>query len=136
MGRIRKLAVLLCMGVMCGPVGCGDEGTGQVGGVLFTIDVLGEQFQVLVLDEARIRSLEGRLANGTTGVIGGHLLPGDGGFNTPWSWHLDPATVYVADTAIELCDGRPSMVEENLGYWLGTVKQYCPWGAKVVKRSG
>jgi hypothetical protein len=33
---------------------------------------------------------------------------------------------------MELCDGRPSMVEADLPYWLGTVKRFCPWGAKVV----
>lgn len=73
---------------------------------------------------------------GTEGVISGELLPGDGGFNEPWSWHLDPATVHAPDFAIEVCDGRPSMVEGDLGYWLGTLGQFCPWGAKVVARTG
>ena len=60
------------------------------------------------------------------------LYAGDGGFNSPWSWHLDPATIEVPDLAIEVCDGRPSMVEADLPYWLSSVKAFCPWGARVV----
>jgi hypothetical protein len=43
---------------------------------------------------------------------------------------MDPETVHVADMAIELCDGRPSMVQSDLSYWIGTVGQFCPWGAR------
>ena len=35
---------------------------------------------------------------------------------------------------VELCDGRPSFVEDDLDYWLDTVKQYCPWGVEVAAR--
>jgi hypothetical protein len=34
--------------------------------------------------------------------------------------------------AIELCDGRPSFVEESLFYWLLTVGSYCPWSSQIV----
>ncbi len=64
----------------------------------------------------------------------GTLARGDGGFNMPWSWHLLPKTVEVADFTIELCDGRPSMVEADLDYWVDTVKQFCPWGGRLVER--
>ena len=57
-----------------------------------------------------------------------------GEFNSPWSWHLDPATLEVPDFAIELCDGRPSMVEAGLEYWFDRVGSFCPWGALVVRR--
>ncbi|MEM1665102.1 MAG: hypothetical protein QXQ31_04010 [Zestosphaera sp.] len=59
-------------------------------------------------------------------------MRGDGGFNKPWSWHLDPDTVEVADATIELCDGMPSFVESELEYWLNVVKRYCPWNTKVI----
>ncbi|MGH7539534.1 MAG: hypothetical protein ACRELC_00890, partial [Gemmatimonadota bacterium] len=59
----------------------------------------------------------------------------NGGFNTRWSWHLDPATVHAPDAAIGLCDGRPSLVEADLDYWIETVGQFCPWGARVVART-
>ncbi|HEY7509237.1 MAG TPA: hypothetical protein VIG50_03245, partial [Vicinamibacteria bacterium] len=59
----------------------------------------------------------------------GPLRPGGGGFNQPWSWHFDPDRVRMAEIAIEVCDGRPSYVQENLPDFLAG---YCPWGARVV----
>lgn len=100
----------------------------------FVVEVSGETFKVRTADAAVIADLEARMASGEEGVISGKLLAGSGGYNTPWSWRLDPATVHVADMAIELCDGRPSMVEADTAYWIGTVKQFCPWGAVVIGR--
>jgi len=59
----------------------------------------------------------------------GPLLPGDGGFNAPWSWHFDPDRVRFTELAIEVCDGQPSYVEAHRADFLGG---YCPWGARVV----
>jgi hypothetical protein len=100
----------------------------------FTIEVSGERFEVEVETEAQIEQLEERLDTGEEGVVSGTLLPGDGGYNGPWHWRLDPSSVHTADMAIELCDGRPSFVEADLDYWLDDVGQFCPWGAKVVER--
>jgi hypothetical protein len=104
------------------------------GAAVFEIEVSGEVFQAAVVDSAQIRLLEDRVQGQQRGVISGELLPGDGGFNAGWGWHWDPESVHVSDLAIELCDGRPSMVQADLPYWLGTVQQYCPWGARVVAR--
>ncbi|HSW31751.1 MAG TPA: hypothetical protein VLH75_19870 [Longimicrobiales bacterium] len=112
---------------------CGDA-TGPEGGARFELEVSGERFVVHVEGASQIAALEARMASGEEGVVNGEILSGDGGFNAPWKWHMVPSTVHTADTAIELCDGRPSLVEADLEYWLGTVKQFCPWGAKVVRR--
>lgn len=101
----------------------------------FVVEVSGETFKLRTADAAVIADLEARMASGEEGVISGRLLAGSGGYNAPWSWRLDPATVHVADMAIELCDGRPSMVEADTAYWIGTVKQFCPWGAVVVGKT-
>ncbi|MFZ8791080.1 MAG: glutamine amidotransferase-related protein [Thermosphaera aggregans] len=69
---------------------------------------------------------------GRGGVVTGELRAGDGGFNKPWSRHLDPGTARVADLTIELCDGMPSFAEAELDYWLNVVKRYCPWSGRVV----
>lgn len=114
--------------------GCDDDVTAPEAGARFRIEVSGERFVVEVETDAQVQELEARRQSGAVGVIIGGLLAGDGGFNAPWGWHMDPATVHTADMAIELCDGRPSMVEADLAYWLGTVGQFCPWGAKVVER--
>ena len=57
------------------------------------------------------------------------LRRGDGGFNAPWSWHLDPAETRFVEAAIEVCDGTPSYVEAHLAEF----PTYCPWGARIVR---
>ncbi|MCC6032990.1 MAG: hypothetical protein LM561_02805 [Desulfurococcaceae archaeon] len=101
-------------------------------GWLFTVDVNGERFKVLVRDPSVADELRKMLRGERRGIVIGELRSGDGGFNKPWSWHLDPDTISVADVAIELCDGTPSFVESELDYWLNVVKRYCPWNTKIV----
>jgi hypothetical protein len=113
---------------------CGEDPVGPESPPTFRVEVSGEDFLVRVVDPDQVSALETRLANGSDGVISGALVSGDGGFNAPWSWHLDPGTVEVPDFAVEVCDGRPSMVEGDLSYWLDTVGRFCPWGATVVER--
>ena len=116
--------------------GCGGDTPTDPGSSVatFVVEVSGEQFRIRVADTMQVRLFDERRASGVEGVINGPLLAGDGGFNAPWSWHLDPELVSVVDVAIELCDGRPSLVEADLAYWFGSVGQFCPWGAKVVSR--
>ena len=59
----------------------------------------------------------------------GPIAAGNGGVNLSWGWHYTRAD--LAEMSIELCDGRPSLVQADLNYWLGTVKSFCPWGAYV-----
>jgi hypothetical protein len=101
---------------------------------VFEMRVVDETFWIGVNDPIQIDSFAARLASGAEGNLNGELVAGSGGVNAPWSWHLDPETVQVADFTMEVCDGRPSMVEEDLDYWLETVERYCPWGARVVAR--
>lgn len=101
-------------------------------GWLFTIDVHGERFKVLVKNPAIAEELRKILRGERFGIVIGELRRGDGGFNKPWSWHLDPDTVSVTEAAIELCDGLPSFVESELDYWINVVKRYCPWSTRVV----
>jgi hypothetical protein len=102
--------------------------------VRYLLEVSGETFVVEVRTTDQVDQLEARLASGQEGVISGELAAGDAGYNQPWSWHMVPTTVHAPDVAIEVCDGRPSMVEEDLEYWVETVERFCPWGATVVSR--
>lgn len=61
--------------------------------------------------------------------VAGPIKAGNGGVNLAWSWHL--ADFALSEAAIELCDGTPALVEQDLDYWLGTVKRFCPWSAYV-----
>jgi hypothetical protein len=116
-------------------LGCGEATTPSLpsDASLFEIEVSGEVFTVAVASASQVADLRARLQSGTRGVVMGNLAAGNGGFNAPWPWHMTLQSVATADLAIELCDGRPSMVSADLNYWIGTVKQFCPWGAKVVR---
>jgi hypothetical protein len=103
-------------------------------GAYFIVDVHGERFTIHILDLEAIRLAEENLRGGNNLFPIGELARGDGGFNKPWSWHLKPETVRMVGASIELCDGLPSYVEDNLDDWLETVKVYCPWGGRVVAR--
>ena len=46
---------------------------------------------------------------------------------------LDPETVLMAEFSIELCDGRPSLVQEHLEYRYGTVGIFYPWSSKAME---
>ncbi len=37
----------------------------------------------------------------------------------------------MADLSIEICDGAPTFVAENLDMWLKQMGQYCPWDSVV-----
>jgi hypothetical protein len=56
--------------------------------------------------------------------------PGEADHNLPWSWHLDPDGTAMVEMAMEVCDGRPSTVEQFLADYL-KVGSYCPWSAAL-----
>jgi hypothetical protein len=105
------------------------------GGVLATFDVHGELFRVWVTNSEAIDQLYALQRGESTATIPiGRLLrgPGRAAHNAPWRWHFDPEQFALADFTIELCDATPSFVEENLKYFVRTVRAYCPWGAVLV----
>jgi hypothetical protein len=88
----------------------------------------GEIFRVLLRDSGLIA--RARALTGTHKIVAGRVVAGDGGFNSPWSWHLDPNTVQFPDVTMEVCDACPGYVEANLGTWAGAM--YCPWSAEIL----
>ncbi|MEM4417002.1 MAG: hypothetical protein QXD32_02975, partial [Nitrososphaerota archaeon] len=101
-------------------------------GQYFIVDVQGERFTIYVTDPETIRLAEENMRGGNNLFPTGALARGDGGFNKPWSWHLIPETVRMAEVSIELCDGLPSHIEQDLDYWIDTVGQFCPWSGRIV----
>ncbi len=94
----------------------------------------GYKFKVYATDPKAIQLLTDNYYGLNNMFVMGRLVIGNGGFNSPWSWHLDPDHVTMAESAIELCDGTPSEVEHNFPYWLFQVETFCPWSSKVIER--
>ncbi|WP_443689868.1 BP74-related protein [Nostoc mirabile] len=57
---------------------------------------------------------------------------GEGNHNAPYSWHLDPQEIVMAEAAIEVCDARPSYVEAHVDEFVDNVTRFCPWETKLV----
>lgn len=133
--RIFLLAVVLTATVLAFP-GCDSaEDDPADDNSIFVIEVADrETFRVRITAPDQIREAERLLNTGEERNVTGTLQRGDGGFNAPYSWHLDPETVEFVDVTIEVCDGLPSFIEEDLDYWVDTVGTYCPWSSQVVGR--
>lgn len=114
-------AVLLVLG------GCSSTGPDEAGAE-FVVAVESETFVLRSTHPETISHLRETLAGARAGFPIGPLRRGDGGFNAPWTWHLDPAETRLAEAAIEVCDGAPSYVEQHQADF----PTYCPWGARIV----
>jgi hypothetical protein len=121
MGRLAAVALLLAL------AGCSSTGPDD-GSADFVVAVGADTFVVRSTHAETILRLREALAGRRAGFPSGPLRRGDGGFNAPWSWHLDPAETRLVEVAIELCDGTPSYVEQHQDDF----PHYCPWGARVV----
>jgi hypothetical protein len=126
LGLVARLAAALACVVAAG--GCGGTTQATESAADFVVAVGSAQFVLRVSDAETIRLARERLAGRGTGFPAGPVRRGDGGFNAPWSWHLDPAETRIVEAAIEVCDGTPSYVEAHLDEF----PTYCPWGAVIV----
>ena len=110
--------------------GASGAPSGSPGSVVATFQVADEQYRIELTDPADIEIARKLLAGEEApGIPNGIVVRGDPSVNTGYSWHIDPASVEFADVTVEVCDGRPSDVEENEI----TSDRYCPWDAKIVK---
>ncbi|MFU8771007.1 MAG: hypothetical protein ACNA8H_01170 [Anaerolineales bacterium] len=112
-----------------------DESNELQGGVLAEFEVVGDTFKVWVTNPDTIQQLydlqDGvSQANIPNGRI--HHGPGQADHNEPWSWHLDPQDIEMAEMTIELCDGALWFIEEEIDYFVETVQRFCPWEAGLV----
>jgi hypothetical protein len=136
MKRIHPFTILVTACVLAPACSDSDPTSPELlGGILATFEVSEEQFSVFVTNADAISQILA-LDAGTSdaNIPNGKLLHGSGtaGHNEPWSWHLDPEDIEMAETTIEICDGRPSLVEDDVDEWVDTVGRFCPWGAEFV----
>ena len=107
----------------------------QQTGMYFVVDVVGERFTMLVVNPEAIKNALDNMNSLNNMHPIGVIDFGNGGFNAPWGWHYKPETVEMTDISTEVCDAEPHFVQENLDYWVNTVKYYCPWSAKIISAS-
>jgi hypothetical protein len=94
-----------------------------------TFQVVDETYKIELATPELVAHAEALLAGESVAAIpNGIVVRDDPGPNAPWSWHIDPATLHFADMTIEVCDGLPSYVEDEIV----TSDQFCPWSAKVI----
>jgi hypothetical protein len=106
------------------------EGSGSAAGMVVTFRVGDEEYRILLTDPAD-QAIARQLLAGEEAprIPNGLIVRGDdGGVNTGYSWHIDPASVEFAEITIEICDGIPSFVEDGTL----TGDRFCPWSAEVV----
>jgi hypothetical protein len=131
-GQLMKLS---SKGAMTGRLSTNNlPSPSEIQGKSFILETAnGDKFKVYATDPEAIQLMTDNYYGLNNMFVMGRLVIGDGGFNSPWSWHLDPDYVTMAEFAIELCDGTPSEVEHNLPYWLFQVETFCPWSSKVIE---
>lgn len=94
----------------------------------------GQTFKMKLTDPQLIQQARNLIGQSEQPIVNGRLARGDGGFNQPYDWHLVPESVEFADLTVEVCDGCPQMVQDDLDYWIETVGRFCPWTSRVVRR--
>lgn len=65
--------------------------------------------------------------------INGPITPANSDRNAPWLWEFVDSAWTMAEVSMELCDGTPSYVDENLEKWMEEVGSYCPWSSRVLR---
>ena len=106
--------------------------------VLFTVGIHGENDESNFIVATNNSSLIGQCYDQLelpeterTLHINGSLHQTNGGFNTPWNWHVIPNEWALAEMSVGTCNGSPFDVENNLEYWIHDVGQLCNWGSYI-----
>lgn len=136
MNKARRLTALALVTTSLAACGGGDDPTDPdnplAGGILATFTVEGETFRVWtdnVIAISDILALQAGIGQATIPNSTLQRGPGIGDHNGPYSWHMDPTDLEMAELTIEVCSAVPSFVEANVDEWVDVVGRYCPWSA-------
>ena len=138
MSLTRLIAAAAIVTEVVSSIGCGSPGAPSRADTIFQVRACrgsriapdGQVFRILLRDSSVIAQARALVGAGSRRIVLGTLVRGNGGFNAPWNWHLDPDTVSLPEVAIELCDGCPSDVEASgVNYGGGT---FCPWTSEII----
>jgi hypothetical protein len=108
--------------------GCSDSsGPSDLAEFSFREELTAEVLRIRISNQSGLTEANQLLQSGEARWVIGMPRRGDGGFNTGWSWHLDPASISFAEVTIEACQSAASAVGDDLDYWIG-FGQVCVWG--------
>jgi hypothetical protein len=125
---------------------CDDDGSAVVptppSGTAFVFGMRGipdsdGQFIAVTSDPAVLAKLGSELAlpaSERSLHIGGPIARGDGGHNLSWNWHFIPGQWDMVELSIELCDGTPRQVDDDVDAWLNNTQFFCPWTSYVQRK--
>jgi hypothetical protein len=65
-------------------------------------------------------------------IVWGDIRDGAANYNPRWHFQLDPVSIRFVQTAPQLCNLAPSIVEQRLQSGAPLPPDWCPWGHKVV----
>lgn len=106
----------------------GETPTSPSTGAIAVLQVSGETFRIWLQGPEQVAAARAAQAGGPARIPNGRIVSGTE-FNAGWSWHLED--VEFATATIEVCDGRPSDVEQQ-GTSFGSGR-FCPWSATIVR---
>jgi hypothetical protein len=124
--------VLIFLFLIPALAGCQSEPV-LSGGILVTFDVEGEIYKIFITNKDTIADVFAVAHSESMATIPNGKIIGEPVFyNKPWSWHIDPQDIQMAEFTIEVCSGLPSFVESDMDYWVNTLGRLCPWSAEIV----
>jgi hypothetical protein len=132
---MKRFVILCVVLILTIALGCISQTTEPIlsGGILVTFDVEGEEYKIFVKDEDTIADIEAlEKGESQAKIPNGKIIGEPVSYNAPWSWHIDPYDIHMAEFTIEACSGLPSYVEDDLDYWVNTLGRFCPWSAEIV----
>ena len=98
-------------------------------GIWVTFQVMGEEFKAVITQPDAVNYVLGYFSGHESKKVPNGKLEAGSEFNPGLSWHLDSDSIAFAEQTIEVCDGRPSYVEQHHAEWISNVGNYCPWSA-------
>jgi hypothetical protein len=123
---LRAWLALLCLASGLG--NCSESSAPQQGArFVFRESLTSDVIRLDITDATALIEAERLRQSGEERWVLGTLRRGDGGFNAPWSWHLDPASISFAEVTIEACQTAASAIADDIDYWIG-FGQVCIWG--------
>ena len=80
-------------------------------------NVTSDRFQVEIAGRGAVAQADSLIRSQVPRYVIGKPVAGDGGYNAPWHWHLDPNSIAFGESVIEVCMTTAPSVEQALDSW-------------------